>query len=174
MTDAEWVARCVAGERGAFDALVERHFADCLRFATHMLRAPQDAEDAVQETFLRAYRALDGYDERQTFRSWLFRILINRCRSAATARGRRNARVALDERAMLAAPARGAGVSPEDAIAIAAALQQLDVRSREAFLLRYGEGLDYVEMARLSGDGVSALKMRVKRARERMREFLGE
>jgi RNA polymerase sigma-70 factor, ECF subfamily len=172
MTDAELAARSAAGEREAFDALVDRHFADCLRFARHMLRTPQDAEDAVQETFLRAYRALGRYDERQTFRAWLFQILVNRCRSAAKARGRRDARVTLDERAMLAAP--GPRAAPDDTLAIAAALQRLDVRSREALLLRYGEGLDYEEMARMIGDGISALKMRVKRARERMREFLGE
>src|SRR5262245_16921738 len=104
MTDAELVARTVAGERSAFDGLVDRHFTDCLRYATHMLRTPEDAEDAVQETFVRAYRGLPGYDERQTFRSWLFRILVNRCRTAAVQRGRRNARLRLDERAVLATP----------------------------------------------------------------------
>jgi RNA polymerase sigma-70 factor (ECF subfamily) len=174
MTDAELVARVVAGERGSFDELADRHFADCLRYARHMLRIKQDAEDAVQETFVRAYRALSRYDERHTFRSWLFRILINRCRSLATARGRRDARLVYDERALLEAPAVGPAGRMDDALSLSAALATLDPRSREAFLLRYGEGLDYVEMARLSGDGISALKMRVKRARERMRSYLGE
>ena len=49
-----------------------------------------------------------------------------------------------------------------------------DPRSREAFLLRYGEGLDYAEISRMCGDGISALKMRVKRARERLRAFIEE
>lgn len=174
MTDAELVARTLAGEPNAFAGLVDRHFADCLRYAIHMLRMPEDAEDAVQETFVRAYRGLTTYHERQTFRSWLFRILVNRCRSAAVARGRRNARVMLDERAVLAAPAPASATRADDALSLAAALATLDPRSREAFLLRYGEGFDYAEMARLCGGGVSALKMRVMRARERLREFLGE
>jgi RNA polymerase sigma-70 factor, ECF subfamily len=174
MTDVELVARTLAGEPGAFDLLADRHFADCLRYARHMLRTPQDAEDAVQESFVRAYRALARYDERYAFRSWLFRILINRCRSSAAARGRRDSRVVLDERAVREAPAGHPAAAMDDALSLAAALGTLDPRSREAFLLRYGEGLDYAEMARLSGDGISALKMRVKRARERMRSFLEE
>ena len=173
MTDADLVTRTLAGDRDSFGALVDRHFADCLRFARHMLGTSHDAEDAVQESFVRAYRGLARYDERQTFRAWLFRIVINRCRTAAAARGRRDARLVLDERAVRDAAASSTARS-DDALALSAALATLDPRSREAFLLHYGEGLDYAEMARLSGDGISALKMRVKRARERMRSILGE
>jgi RNA polymerase sigma-70 factor (ECF subfamily) len=174
MTDADLVARTLAGDRSAFGSLVDRHFADCLRFAHHMLGIAQDAEDAVQESFVRAYRALPRYDERELFRSWLFRIVINRCRSAASSRSRRAERVVLDERAVLAAASDRETRRMDDALTLSAALSELDPRSREAVLLHYGEGLDYEEMARLTGDGISALKMRVKRARERMRSTLEE
>lgn len=173
MTDAELVARSIAGERESFGVLVDRHFADCLRFARHMLGRSQDAEDAVQESFVRAYRALGRYDERQQFRSWLFRIVVNRCRSLGAARARREGREVYDGRALEAA-AGSDGARHDDALTLAEALAVLDLRSREAFLLRYGEGLGYAEMARLTGDGVAALKMRVLRARERLRSFLGD
>jgi RNA polymerase sigma-70 factor (ECF subfamily) len=174
MTDADLVARTLAGERESFDELVDRHFADCLRFARHMLGTAHDAEDVVQESFVRAYRALARYDERQTFRAWLFRILINRCRSSAAARGRRDERIVLDERAVQDAASNRSTTQMDDALSLAAALATLDPRSRETFLLHYGEGLDYAEISRLCGDGISALKMRVKRARERLRAFIEE
>src|SRR2546425_8167291 len=89
MTDAELVVRVVAGDAGAFADLVALHHAACLRFAAHVLGDRMEAEDVVQQTLLRAYRSLGRYQERQQFRPWLFRILVNRCRTAA---GRSHAR----------------------------------------------------------------------------------
>src|SRR5262245_60704710 len=94
MTDAELVARVVAGDAGAFTDLVARYHAACLRYAAHVLGNRMEAEDVVQETLLRAYRSLGRYRERQQFRPWLFRILINRCRSAMSRRGVRRLRTA--------------------------------------------------------------------------------
>src|SRR5262245_31096629 len=89
VTDAELVARTAAGDPGAFTELVIRHHAACLRYASHMLGDRMEAEDVVQETLLRAYRSLGRYEERQQFRPWLFRILVNRCRTTAKRRGTR-------------------------------------------------------------------------------------
>src|SRR5215831_6599612 len=94
MTDAELVARVVAGDGGAFAILVGRYHAACLRYAAHALGDRMEAEDVVQETLLRAYRSLGRYQERQQFRPWLFRILVNRCRSAASRNGARRLRSA--------------------------------------------------------------------------------
>src|SRR5438093_11142019 len=96
MTDAELVARAVAGDVGAFEGLVARHHAACLRFAAHLLGDRIEAEDVVQETLLRAYRSLDRYEERQQFRPWLFRILVNRCRTAAGRSHARRLRTAIE------------------------------------------------------------------------------
>src|SRR5260221_1915380 len=70
------------GDVRAFAALVDGYYARCLRFALHMLANRSDAEAAVQDTFIRVYRALPKYEEREAFEPWLFRILANRCRSA--------------------------------------------------------------------------------------------
>lgn len=174
MTDAELVQRSRAGDSEAFSALVARHHAACWRFAYHMLGERADADDVVQDAFWRAYQALGRYDERDQFRGWLFRILTNLCRNALTSRGRRTRRFVHDELAMAGAatpPLRDPGV--EDG-ALLRALRQLDPRQREALLLKYAEGLEYVDMVALTGVGESALKMRVKRGAERLRALLEE
>ena len=76
----------------AFATLVDMYYARCLRFALHMLASRRDAEEAVQDTFVRVYRALPTYREQDAFEPWLFRILGNRCRTAGT-RERRHAEV---------------------------------------------------------------------------------
>ena len=174
MTDAELITRTRAGDPDAFGALVSRYYDACWRFAYHMLGERSDAEDVVQESFLRAYLAIGRYDERDQFRGWLFRILTNQCRNALTSRGRRTRRFVQDEVALetAAAPPSGLPLGVEDA-AVSRALAQLDPQQREALLLKYAEGLEYTEMSRMTGVGESALKMRVKRGVERLRASLG-
>src|SRR5258706_4489681 len=78
-----------SGDGRAFAALVDGYYARCPRFALHMLANRSDAEEAVQDTFIRVYRALPKYEEREAFEPWLFRILANRCRSAGAREKRR-------------------------------------------------------------------------------------
>jgi RNA polymerase sigma-70 factor (ECF subfamily) len=174
MTDAELVVRTRAGDPDAFGPLVSRYYDACWRFAYHMLGERADAEDVVQDSFLRAYLAIGRYDERDQFRGWLFRILTNQCHNALTSRGRRTRRFVQDEIALESAPAPPLGLATgvEDA-ALVQALSQLDPLQREALLLKYAEGLEYGEMSAMTGAGESALKMRVKRGSERLRALLG-
>jgi len=173
-TDAALVRRVLDGESDAFAALVDRHGPACLRFATRMLGHREDAEDATQDALLRAYRALPRYDEREQFRAWLFAILVNRCRTAALARGRRERRQVSDLDAVLdrGVPPDVAGAELRDDIARAVAA--LAPHYREAFLLRHVEQWSYDDMARATGVGTSALRMRVMRACDRLRELLAE
>ena len=172
--DARLVARVLDGDARAFAELVDRHAAACLRYATRYLGDEQDAEEAVQDGLLRAYRALGTYEPRRPFRPWLLTIITNRCRTTLLHRGRRDRRFVHDESVVLSTPAptdtTDAGAQHE---AIAHALARLDPSQREAFLLRHVEQLGYDEMAAVTGAGVSALKMRVKRACERLRTLLG-
>lgn len=172
MDDADLVARVLDGDVGAFTELVNRHYRDCTRFAVRMLGDRHDAEDAIQETFLSAYGALGRYREQHTFRAWLFRILINRCRSVGRQRQRRRDRFVQDGAAHEEAPAASADGDSDLRDALQGALDALEPRLREAFLLKYGEGLEYREMSRMTGVGISALKMRVKRACDALRPRL--
>src|SRR5690348_1977323 len=93
LSDAAVIGRVRSGERDAFALLVERYHARCVRLAQRLLADPDEAEDAVQDAFIRAYRSLDRYEERERFGAWLLCIVANRCRSAS-ARAARQARVA--------------------------------------------------------------------------------
>lgn len=162
-----------AGDVRAFAALVDTYYARCLRFALHMLSNRSDAEEAVQDTFVRVYRALPSYVEQESFEPWLFRILANRCRSAGSRERRRAEFVEFGE-----VPDRPSEHRHDDAIAwreeIALALAALPTEQREAFLLRHVEDLSYDDMSAATGAGVSALKMRVKRACDALRAWLTE
>jgi len=167
------VRAVLAGDPAAFALLVDRHAPACLRFANRMLGNREDAEEATQEAFLRAHRALVRYDERLQFRTWLMSILANRCRTALLHRHRRMSRVVVDG----AAVDRAVEPSTDDAglrDAIERALARLDAAQREAFVLKHVEMLSYEEMAEITGTGVSALKMRVRRACERLQIMLRE
>ena len=172
-SDASIVRRVLGGEVDAYAILVDRYFDHYVRFAIHLVGNREDAEEVVQDTFLRAYRALGRYEERERFGAWLLRILVNRARTVS-AMGRRREKMfpeQVDEtlpEAAEAHPADRAALREE----MGRALAQLGADQREAFLLHYVEGLSYEEMAAVTGSGVSALKMRVKRSCERLREIL--
>ena len=172
--DAELVRRVTDGDVDAYAILVARHRPRLARFATHMLGNRADAEEALQDALVRAYRAIDRCDDPARFGAWLFRILVNRCRTAGERRERRERRVVSDESALRLAA--GGSLAEEAAwrAEIEWALGRLEPEQREAFLLKHVEDLGYDEMSRLTGAGVSALKMRVKRACDRMRELLQE
>ena len=165
-----------AAQRGdvpSFAALLDAYYARCLRFALHMLGSRADAEDAVQDTFVRVHRALPTYVEREAFEPWLFRILANRCRTAGRRERRRAAVLEFGE-----VPEHPSDSRLDESFAwreeIACALATLPAEQREAFLMRHVEDLTYEEMATATGAGLSALKMRVKRACDALRRHLEE
>jgi RNA polymerase sigma-70 factor (ECF subfamily) len=168
------VDRVLRGDVDAYAILVERYRSRYARYAFHMLGNREDAEEALQDAFTRAYRSLSRCEDPERFGAWLFRILVNRCRTMGARRGRRARTFVADEAAILDA----AQDHPADRTAwreeIDRALQQIRPEQREAFLLKYVEELGYDEMSRLTGVGVSALKMRVMRACDRLRELLSE
>lgn len=169
-SDAALVARTLAGDLDAFTGLMARHRNTLGRYALHMLGNREDAEEALQDGFVRAYWALATCRDPQRFGAWLFRIVVNRCR---TVRRRRRP----DDRAGVLPddlPTRGTDVS--EAVGwreeISRALARLRPHYREAFLLRYVEGMDYREISRLTGAKEPAIRMRVKRAGDQLRELL--
>ena len=171
--DAGLAARAARGDVEAYEMLVRHYHAPCLGFAARMLHDDADAEDAVQDTFMRAFLAISRFDARQPFRAWLFRILVNRCRTLALQRTRRTRRFPHDPIALVNAAAPDVPSSDRDA-AIRRAIDELEPLLREAFLLKYVEEMDYHEMSAALGARVSALKMRVKRACDALRPRLTE
>src|SRR3954462_1828667 len=170
---AALVQRPRQGAREASSPRLVRYRLRSGRYAFHLLGNESDAEEALQDAFFRAYRSIERCREPDRFGAWLFRILVNCCRTAAARRGRDAAREApLDaaDRIGLAHPIESA-ISQEE---IQQALAELVPEQREAFLLKHVEELSYEEMIELTGVGESALKMRVKRACARLRQLLGD
>ncbi len=170
--DSATISRAKLGDAAAFTRIVETYYARCLRFARAMLRTPADAEDAVQDAFVRVFRALPRYEERQRFESWLFHILANCCRTANKGDRQRDAEslddTDLDQR--LASHERAdAWMEGEFGAEVRRALAELPAYNREVFLLHYIEEFSYEEIERITGVRRSALKMRVKRASDFLR-----
>jgi RNA polymerase sigma-70 factor (ECF subfamily) len=173
--DATLVSRAKLGDIQAFEAIVTRYYARCMRFAHGMLRDAADADDVVQETFVRIYRALPRYEERQRFDSWLFRILGNCCRTANLLHQRRESFDVGDDTALLNVPSTDrpdAAFEEEWGDEVRRALAEVPEYNREIFLLHYVEGFSYEEIERITGVRQSALKMRVKRASDFLRTRL--
>ena len=169
-SDAALVARTLAGDLEAFASLMVRYRDALGRYAFHMLGSREDAEEAVQDSFVRAHRALRDCRQPERFAAWLFTILVNRCRTSQRRLFRRR-RFSEELRDDVAATGDEAA-SLEWREEIARALAALRPHYREAFLLRYVEGLDYAEMARMTGAREPTLRMRVKRAGDQLRELL--
>lgn len=174
LTDGRLVTRVLGGDVESYAVLVARYRDRLGRYALHMLGSREDAEEALQDAFVRAYRSLARCDDPEKFGAWLFRILLNRCRTSGARGKRRRQTFVADEVALLAAsvehPADRAAWREE----IEMGLQRLRPDQRQAFLMKYVEELSYEEMSQITGVGVSALKMRVLRACDRLRELLAE
>jgi RNA polymerase sigma-70 factor (ECF subfamily) len=171
--DALVVQAVLAGDVDAYGALVSRYAAEYMRFAVRMLGTREDADEVLHTAFYRAYQHLGSCQDPTRFGAWLYRIVVNECRTRASRRGRRERRLVRDEAtlAQLAASDRTDGQ-----FALREELQRaidcLPVDQREAFVLKYVEELSYEEMSEITGAGISALKMRTKRACDRLREIL--
>lgn len=170
--DASIVAAVLTGNTDAYGVLVARYRDAYTRFAAHMLGSLEDADDALQLAFVRAFRNLAQCRDPDRFGSWLYQIVVNECRTLGARRTKRERRIIRSDAEMSGAstnhPAEDMALNDE----IQYALSRLEPAQREAFLLRHVEGLGYEEMAEITGDGISALKMRVKRATARLRDLL--
>ena len=173
-SDAELVAAVLAGDVEAFSSLVRRHEDACVRFAVRMLGSRVDADDALQSAFMRAFRGLRSCREPDRFGGWLYQIVINECRTFASRQRRRDLRFTPATNAIERAVAPGSEPEEDTDVGghIESALGMLPAEQREAFLLKHVEELSYDEMAELTGISVSALKMRVKRACDELRDLL--
>ena len=176
-TDAAAVALARDGDSEAFRALVERHSRAVYRLAHRMTGSPQDAEDVVQETFLRAYRQLSRFESRANFGTWLHRIAVN-C-SIDLIRSRKHQEAGHDapdlEQFEAAADDR-VDPSPERLMLstevqerVGAAMASLSHMERAAFVLRHFEGQSIDEISRALGLKANAAKHSVFRAVRKMR-----
>lgn len=179
---ADWalVAKTRAGDAEAFRALVDRHSRTLFRLAFRMTGNEPDAEDVVQESFLRAYRQLNRFDERASFGTWLYRIAVNCALDLVRSRKRRaEQQPAEDGRSnpLVAAVSRDPApdrlaLSGELRDRVAEAMNELSAAERAAFVLRHFEGLCIEDVSRVLGCQPGAAKHSVFRAVQKLRRAL--
>ncbi|MCC6874154.1 MAG: sigma-70 family RNA polymerase sigma factor [Sandaracinaceae bacterium] len=174
--ERQLVLRATDGDALAFRAIVERHHRALYHLAFRMVGDGADAEDLVQESFAKAYLHLDRYDSGYRLSTWLHRIALNTCRDhlKSARRRERPSGEELDERA------NGEAGQDEDldqrrrAAQVQAALGGLKESYREVLVLKDLQGFSYDEIKDITGCPITSLKIRVLRARARLRELLGE
>ena len=140
LTDTELAEACKRGNLRAFEHLYELHASRMKSFAFHMLGSRADAEDVVQEAFIKVYRAVRGFEGNSALTTWIYRILLNCCYDALRKRQR------LSEDPPLA-HFRDAGQQVPLKLALEKALGLLNERQRTVFLLFEVEGLKHSEIA---------------------------
>lgn len=163
--EAELVDRARGGDAGAFAVLVRRHQDPVFRLCSRMLGDRSDAEDAFQETFLRAWRALALYRAEASFGTWVYRIAVNHCyRILARRPTPRAAPFAEEPQAREASPEREV-VARDELAFVEGALSALGPAQRAVVVMRHVEGLSYAEIAEVLGTTEGAVRSRLNRAR---------
>ena len=168
--EGDLVTRARAGDLDAYDALIARHQHAALRVAA-VVAGSADAEDAVQEALVKAWRALDRFREGSPFRPWLLRIVANEARNRRRGAGRRHAlALRLVERPVDGPEERV--LAGDDRRRLTEALLSLPDKDRAVLALRYFAELSEADMAIALDCSPGTVKSRLSRAKERLRALL--
>jgi RNA polymerase sigma-70 factor (ECF subfamily) len=161
------------GDVEQYAVLVRRYRDRYARYATRLLGSADAAEDAVQDALIRAFDQLTQCREPENFAGWFFLILRNRC-FAERRRDRRMDGMEAVSEPLAPEVSQSQLEQAEQSRALQRALLRLTPEQREVFVLKHVEELSYEEIAARIGTGVAALKMRMHRAYDRLRELLQE
>ena len=174
-----WIEAALHGDRNAFGRLVEAYQGPVYNLTFRMLGDPNEAEDAAQETFLRAYRKLGSYDPGRKFSTWLLSIASHYCIDRL--RRRRLTWLSLEEERLPPGVMtsqqpgpEGSAIQSEQEAQIQTLLDTLSADYRAVVVLHYWYGLSYEEIAAATSGTVSAVKSRLFRARRMLAKRLQE
>ena len=181
-SDLAVVARVKAGDHDAFRHLVERHSRSVFRLAYRLTGHEQDAEDVVQETFLRAFREIRRFEARSSFATWLYRITVNCSHDLLRQRPRAGTRPSLDDPDLRVAAELADASAAADPMReltsrriderVRAAMAGLSGQERSAFVMRHYEGLSIEEIGGVLNLKASAAKHSIFRAVQKLRRSL--
>ncbi|MGY1438996.1 RNA polymerase sigma factor [Streptomyces reniochalinae] len=175
LRDALLAVRAGQGDEEAFEALVRRYAPALLRLATRLLGNRAEAEDAVQESLVSAWRKLPEFRQQASFQTWIYRIVSNRCLNVLRSRRPLTGLDSIPEPAApdhLVSPERSAE-SQAAAKALFEALARLSPEQRVCWVLREMDGLTHEEIAETVGIRPEAVRGRVFRARRCLTEAMG-
>ncbi len=169
-----WEMDCIRKTQGgypdAFNPLVA-HYAPRIRaYLYRMLRNREEAEDLTQETFIKAFRALNRFDAERPFKSWLYTIATNTGLNALRGQKRRGTQVALDPELPATRPAKNrSGGGGESGEKLELAMAALSPRAAQLITLHYHEGFSLIEAGKVLGISEGAAKAALCRARQELR-----
>jgi RNA polymerase sigma-70 factor (ECF subfamily) len=171
------ISEVLRGDHDAFRAIVDRYRGLVFRLALASLGAREDAEEAAQEIFLRAFRSLGTFRLGSRFLPWLYSIAANYLKTAAVKINRRRGNIVRGaEEGLAASPScdpQAAALSAESLEQARRAVSGLPPPVREVVRLYYFEGMNVAEVGRALGIGAENVKSRLLRGRRRLREVLG-
>jgi len=180
-SDATYTRRVQEGDRDAFRVLIERYEGMVFDLAHQYANHPKDAEDLAQDAFLQAFRRIDDLKNPDRFSSWLYGIALNRCRDyAKNVRRETYAFSRTEEQEEADALPGKTPEQDEELLAeersehLWAALDELSSTYATPFLLKYRDGMTYKAMSKRLDVSVNALKVRVHRARKKLRTLLND
>jgi RNA polymerase sigma-70 factor, ECF subfamily len=172
--DVALASACQSGDLGAYERLYTLHGARMKNLARNILGSSTDAEDAVQETFLKVQRSVGSFRGQSSFVTWTFRILVNTCYDARRSRLRKK-EVAADDEREDAAPRpepRAASAHPTLRLALERALAKLTRHQRDVFLLYEVEGFRHGEISEMLEISEAASKNTLFQAKKNLRQML--
>jgi RNA polymerase sigma-70 factor (ECF subfamily) len=171
--DAAVAAACLSGNLLGYEQLYRWQGARMKNLARNLLGSPSDAEDAVQETFLKIQRSIAGFRGQSSFVTWSFRILVNTCHDLRRSRVRHKDRATEDIDSLLPGNVPRAPVAhPSLRMALERALQRLTPHQRDVFLLYEVEGFRHAEIAGMLAISETASKNTLFQAKKNLRALL--
>jgi len=170
--DAALAAACRSGDLRAYERLYAMHGARMKNLARNVLGNPIDAEDAVQETFLKVQRSIASFRGQSSFATWTYRILINTCYDARRSRLRKKEVANDDSEETPRHEPRAPGAHPALRMALERALAKLTRHQRDVFLLYEVEGFRHAEIARMLEMTEAASKNTLFQAKKNLRQML--
>lgn len=171
--DAALAAGCLAGDMRAFERLYQSQGARMKNLARNLLGTQNEAEDAVQETFLKVQRSIATYRGESSFVTWVFRILVNTCHDLRRSRARRKEQSQDEPEEGASQPEpRAPGAHPSLRMALERALAALSRHQRDVFLLYEVEGFRHAEIAGMLKISETASKNTLFQAKRNLRGML--
>jgi len=176
-TDAEIVARILKGERDAYASLIEAYKGPFFNLVFRMTGSYSDADDLSQEIFIRAYQNLHRFNQDKKFFTWLYTLGINLIRNHLKKNSNpidplTEINISSASRTQENPAAEGKLLAEERMIKLEKSLLKLPVDLREAIILKFYQDLTFEEVAAITGDSLSAVKMRIYRSLNQLKQLM--
>ncbi len=167
--EAVWISRACSGDESAFGWLLSRYRGRAVRLAAHVLRRPDEAEDAAQEAFIRAFRSIRSFRGQGRFYTWLYHIVVRVCLDRKRL-ARWSAEVSHEE-SMLFRTSHDPREASDARLAVESLMDRLSAPMRAALVLRELEGMEYEEIAQVLEIPIGTVRSRLNTARAQFREL---